>query len=213
MKGAGGQMEEDRPVLPQGNQADEAGYKRRPLHNDGNVGRSGSGSWIPLGLLLTFLMFLAVTVWTLPAPTLLGKLDLLRQSWKLNAVLDESAHLREQIETAHTEKTKLQQELASQKSRSSDLETRLGASGGEAQSLRRQVADEQVMVSGLKGSNADLEARVKEQSARRLELLHKLQRVKKAELSDLAVLDEQATSKVAKPRRSPSDKGSRTGSV
>ena len=36
-------------------------------------------------------------VWTLPAPTLLGKLDLLRQSWRLNKVLDEAAELRSKI--------------------------------------------------------------------------------------------------------------------
>jgi hypothetical protein len=36
-------------------------------------------------------------VWTLPAPTLLGKLDLLRQSWRLNKVLDDAAELRSKI--------------------------------------------------------------------------------------------------------------------
>jgi len=209
MKGAVGQMEEDPdPTALPGSQADCAGYKRRSPDNDGKLGRALHGSWTPFGLFASVVAVLVLTVWTLPAPTLLGKLDLLRQSWKLNTVLDESAHLREQINFAHTEKSNLQQELASQKSRSADLESRLGASGGETQSLRRQVADEQVMVSGLKGSNADLEVQVTEQSTRRLELLHKLQRVKKAELKDLEGLDEHAKPKVAKPRRSPFEKGS-----
>lgn len=48
-------------------------------------------------------------MWTLPAPTLLGKLDLLRQSWRLNQVLDETTVLRAKIKAADLEKADLEQ--------------------------------------------------------------------------------------------------------
>ena len=51
-------------------------------------------------------------MWTLPAPTLLGKLDLLRQSWRLNQVLDETTVLRAKIKAAELEKADLEQALA-----------------------------------------------------------------------------------------------------
>lgn len=56
-------------------------------------------------------------MWTLPAPTL-GKLDLLRQSWRLNKVLDDAAELRSKIKAADLEKANLEQALVSEKARS-----------------------------------------------------------------------------------------------
>merc|ERR1740121_1501241 len=117
-----------------------------------------SGSWTPTWILLGLLAFLYLTIWTLPAPGFFGKLGLLRQSWRINTVLDESEQLREQIAGVQKTHGDLATELSTQETRAKALQRRLDASGGETVSLRRQVADEQVMVSGLQSGNSALEA-------------------------------------------------------
>jgi len=190
MRAPSGQMEDEEEALLHSTESAEAGppEKRKP-HIVPGVSRGVPPSWwSPLGL-MAVLLSLALTVWSLPAPTLSGKLELLRQSWRLNAVLDEIEHLREQINTAKTDKASLTRELAGERERSVELQQRLEGSGGREKTLRRQLADEQTLVTGLKGSNKGLEKQVERERKLHKELLHKLQRLKQAELSDLAQLD------------------------
>jgi len=178
MKSPGGDMEADSP--------DTEKKRRRPHAADW---AAGDGTWTSTYVLVGILTLLFLTIWTLPAPTFFGKLGLLRQSWRINAVLDESQQLREQLTGIQKTRADLEKELSIQSVRAKDLHRRLDSSGGETVSLRRQVADEQVMVSGLQGSNTQLEAEFQKRKASRLSLLHKLQSVKTAEMKDLAGLE------------------------
>jgi len=191
MKSPSGDMEEDDnsllsgPAQLQADSPDTDKKRRRPHASD----FTGDGSWTPTFVLAGVLAVLFLTIWTLPAPTFFGKLGLLRQSWRINAVLDESEQLREQLAGVLKTHGDLQKELTTQQTRAKELQRRLDASGGETVSLRRQVADETVMVSGLQGSNSVTEADFQKQRSSRLALLHKLQSVKQAELKDIAGLE------------------------
>eukprot|EP00929_Paragymnodinium_shiwhaense_P019550 TRINITY_DN13287_c0_g1_i1.p1 TRINITY_DN13287_c0_g1~~TRINITY_DN13287_c0_g1_i1.p1 ORF type:complete len:287 (+),score=86.16 TRINITY_DN13287_c0_g1_i1:184-1044(+) len=146
------------------------------------------GAWSGPALIVVVLI-LCLTVWSLPAPTLLSKLDLLRQCWRINSVMDESERLREAIATAVKEKSDGQEALTKEEGRAVDLQRRLDSSGGDTKSLRAQLADEQSKSELLHSSNKDLEAQIDKERARRREVLHKLQEVKHAELKELARLD------------------------
>ncbi|CAE8640510.1 unnamed protein product [Polarella glacialis] len=155
---------------------------------------AGRGSLLPpsarspvaLAVLLALLSF---TIWTLPAPTWIGKFELLRQSWNLNKVLDESSQLRQEIEAAKKEKADLEQSLVSESARSAQLQKRLGSVDGDGKSARKELANHQDMVAGLKSSNADLEAQLNKERGARKALLHNLQKVKKEEMQELAGLE------------------------
>jgi len=196
MKTPGGDMEgeDDGGLLPAQQQQQPASQldegspddkKKQKRLAGGDVFSAASGSWMPTWILLGVVALLYITIWTLPAPTFFGKLGLLHQSWRINAVLDESEQLRGRLGEVQKTREQLEQELSTQEARSKDLQRRLDASGGETKSLRQQVADEQVMVSGLESSNSLLDADFQKQKERRLDLLHKLQRVKTAELHEL----------------------------
>lgn len=159
-------------------------------------GRPLFGPWSGPALLV-LLALLGLTVWSLPAPTLLGKLGLLRQSWRLNAVLDESAKLRDNIAAATKEMANMQDAMSTEQARAMDLQRRLDSSAGETKSLRTQLAQETSKSSLLHVSNQDLEVQIKRERDRRKELLQKLQVLKHAELKELAGLD--AATPVAGP--------------
>ncbi|CAJ1361215.1 unnamed protein product [Effrenium voratum] len=138
----------------------------------------------PLALAMV-LATLSFVVWTLPAPTLMGKLDLLRQSWRLNKVLDEAAELRSKLKAAELEKANLEQALVSERARSDSLHERLSASDGTAQSSKTELSNQQDMAGGLRSSNQKLQVDLEKERSARVQLLHELQQLKKAELAEL----------------------------
>jgi len=149
-----------------------------------------SFSWSCKALVI-LVIALSLMIWSLPAPTLLGKLSLLRQSWQLNTVLDESMHLRSEIDTARRKKEDLLANLTKEMARAKDLQGRLDKSAGDTKNLQAQLEDEQAKKLGLTNSNSDLQATVEKSRERRRELLHKLQAVKRVEMAELATLDEE----------------------
>ncbi|OLQ03571.1 Nipped-B-like protein B [Symbiodinium microadriaticum] len=151
----------------------------------------------PLALCMV-LATLSFTIWTLPAPTLLGKLDLLRQSWRLNKVLDEVSELRAKIKAAELEKTNLEQALVAEKARSEDLRERLSASDGTTQSSKTELSNQQDMAGGLRSANQKLEEELEKEQTERKRILHDLQRLKRTELKDLESLDSEISA-VAPP--------------
>lgn len=142
--------------------------------------------------LLVVLGLLSLTVWSLPAPTFSEKISLLRQSWRLNAVLDESAQLKERIGGLAKEKSELNDAMEKEQARAVELQKRLGSSDGDAKSLNQELSAEQTKKNGLQGSNQKAQVTIDSERKKRRDLLHKLQAVKRAELKDLAVLDEGA---------------------
>ncbi|CAK9063931.1 unnamed protein product [Durusdinium trenchii] len=182
-------------------------YKEEPIseHSKDSKAKTPSRCWLPPSArgplaLATVLATLSFIVWTLPAPTLLGKLDLLRQSWRLNKVLDEAADLRKQIKAAELEKADLEQALLSEKLRSDSLQERLSASNGTTESSRTELSNQQDMAGGLRSSNQKLQGELDAERTARLEILHHLQQLKKSELAELKeVGQDSAISPVTNP--------------
>ncbi|CAE7867295.1 nipblb [Symbiodinium microadriaticum] len=197
-----GENEETEALLSQ--EESGTGPPAEKYSSKGKTPSSSSRCWpppanarSPLALCMV-LATLSFTIWTLPAPTLLGKLDLLRQSWRLNKVLDEVSELRAKIKAAELEKTNLEQALVAEKARSEDLRERLSASDGTTQSSKTELSNQQDMAGGLRSANQKLEEELEKEQTERKRILHDLQRLKRTELKDLESLDSEISA-VAPP--------------
>lgn len=163
-------------------QGDAEPIKRRKAQLDSEEAQPFSlGQYSTMALLAIFAIT-SLIIWTLPAPTLMGKLNLLQQSWHLNTVLDEAAHLHEQINDLHKEKADLEQEIKKEEARAIELKKRLESADSQTVTLRKQLKTDEQTLTGLRDSSKSLEEQINKERDRRKELLHELQSVKAAEL-------------------------------
>eukprot|EP00933_Yihiella_yeosuensis_P045744 TRINITY_DN41165_c0_g1_i1.p1 TRINITY_DN41165_c0_g1~~TRINITY_DN41165_c0_g1_i1.p1 ORF type:complete len:295 (+),score=81.06 TRINITY_DN41165_c0_g1_i1:95-979(+) len=187
----GDEAEENEALIQKDSDIGGGGSESSNGSHDGKRGAGGSGSLLgpsvrsPIALFFT-LASICATVWTLPAPTLMGKLELLRHCWRLNTVLDEAALLRSQIEAGKFEKKALEKEFASEQARTADLKRREAKAEGDRKASKTQLSNQEDIAAGLKTTNQDLEVQLEKQRGARLQLLHRLQRLKREELRDLA---------------------------
>ncbi|CAJ1425692.1 unnamed protein product [Effrenium voratum] len=75
--------------------------------------------------------------------------------------------------------------LVSERARSDSLHERLSASDGTAQSSKTELSNQQDMAGGLRSSNQKLQVDLEKERSARVQLLHELQQLKKAELAEL----------------------------
>eukprot|EP00435_Cladocopium_sp_Y103_P032417 s556_g8.t1 len=186
LRGPPGEGEEETESLLAKEQAEDA----KARYSKAKAPSQSRCSWLPPSArgplaLATVLAILSSIVWSLPAPTLLGKLDLLRQSWRLNKVLDEAAELRSKIKAADIEKADLEQALVSEKARSVSLSERFSASNGTTESSKTELSNQQDMAEGLRSSNQQLQGELDAERTARLQILHQLQQLKRTELEEL----------------------------
>ncbi|CAJ1436938.1 unnamed protein product [Effrenium voratum] len=79
----------------------------------------------------------------------------------------------------------VEEALVSERARSDSLHERLSASDGTAQSSKTELSNQQDMAGGLRSSNQKLQVDLEKERSARVQLLHELQQLKKAELAEL----------------------------
>mmetsp|Transcript_53591 Transcript_53591/g.100451 ORF Transcript_53591/g.100451 Transcript_53591/m.100451 type:complete len:188 (+) Transcript_53591:39-602(+) len=138
-------------------------------------------SWSAVALISIFLL-LYLIVWTLPAPTLISKVALLRQSWHLSEVMKEPPVLQSQLDQAEKELISLRARVKEAKSKNDVVQVQVDSAEHSRKDLKMQLVKAQDEVVRLQAHRKDLSAKLEEEKTRRVDLAAKWKKLKESEM-------------------------------
>mmetsp|Transcript_32119 Transcript_32119/g.70319 ORF Transcript_32119/g.70319 Transcript_32119/m.70319 type:complete len:194 (-) Transcript_32119:74-655(-) len=174
--GEGGETDEEESLLPQKASAAQVGS-----FSSSEPQASSRPSWsaIALGILT---LTLSATIWSLPAPTFMSKVNLARQSWHLSEVLQEAPTLRKELVAKQNEIEDIAARAAQARAKSEELQKQVDVSEAKAAQIRRQLDDVRMETGKLRGEDTGLRKRMESEISEQKQLEDKLKKLKELEL-------------------------------
>jgi len=174
--------------------------------SDAKKGFGGSGdqnAFVPRGMWSTVALFAVLTtmyavVWSLPAPTLISKISLLRQSWHLSDVMQEPPRLKKEVEAAEKEVAELKKKLEEVRSKNDEVQKSTDSSEGTMKELKADAERVRLETARMRGENDGLSRKLEKVKNREIEYQEKMKRLEDMELPLLnSIPDEDDADEVA----------------
>eukprot|EP00929_Paragymnodinium_shiwhaense_P014336 TRINITY_DN122238_c0_g1_i1.p1 TRINITY_DN122238_c0_g1~~TRINITY_DN122238_c0_g1_i1.p1 ORF type:complete len:210 (+),score=76.54 TRINITY_DN122238_c0_g1_i1:92-721(+) len=134
-------------------------------------------------VVLSVLLFvLYLSIWTLPAPSFVAKLRLLRQSWHLSEVLQEPPKLKKELEVKQKDASAIKAKVAQVKATNDALQARVDAAENITGTLKHQLEGVRSESLKLKGQDNALRKKLDEVRKGQAEYEQKLKKLKELEM-------------------------------